>query len=1048
MGLIRYSIRNPLIINLSLLLILIMGVLAWRMMPQEMFPVFDLDRVKVTTIFEGASPEEVEAQITLVIEEEFDGMADIDVMTSTSREGHSDIRIKLKQGTDVDDFMRDARTTLDRITDLPDTAERPEMMRMKTRFPVITMTLYGEMGRAYMYDLADDIKRQLMQIPGVASVGVAGDREWELWVEVDPHRLAALGISLDTIIMALRQNMVDQPGGSIRASEGDILLRGKGADPDPETMGRIILRTNATGGSLKLGDVAEVSRRFEEAETLARYNGKPTVNLTVTKTAEASSIWLSKEVHEMVEELEKNLPPSVGIGLHTDTSVYLKTRLNTVKSSGLVGLVLVLVSLYLFLNFRVAAITALGIPVSFLVAVILMLVFGHTINMVSLFAFLIALGMIVDDAIIVTENVYRHMEMGESAEAAAGLGAKEVFWPVMASTATTIAAFSPMLAVTGMMGEYIKVIPFVVCAALLGSLWEAFTVLPAHAVQFLKVKRDPDHQSGWDKWRAMYRKILSWCLLHKYLIGVLAIGLLAVSVKYAETRLPYEQFGDFEIGQFFVNVEAPITSSLEDSEKLAARIEKEVLAVMQEDELDSMLTNVGISFIDFNQISFGSHLIQLIIDLEQPEPKGFIETWVSPIVSMNFDPQGKRERSTDVIINDVRKAVEGISGVKHMNILRTQGGPAGMDLEVGIVGKDIEKLTVLANELKTYVKRMPGVHDVQQDLEEGKLEYQYELNERGRLLGLTQTQLADVVRSGFLGREVVHVTWKEKRLPVRVIFPEEMRERSESLLNLPIVLADGRTVYFHEVADFNVGRGVTSIRRRDSQRLVTITADVDSSVITPLEVTQQVDEKFSQYVSDQGLELLFLGQKHEADESMKGMKSATIIALAVIFFILAALFNSIFDPFIVMFVIPFGFIGIVVGHALFDYNLQFLSMVGFLALSGIVVNDSLILVDFINKLRGRGETIEEAILHAGEVRSRPIILTSITTFLGVSPLIFFATGQTKFLAPMAVSLGFGLLFTTIVILIALPCFYLMFHNIGYRIRSLFEKSPDNKKARQ
>ena len=1042
MGLIRFSIRNPLIINLSLLLILVMGVLAWRMMPQEMFPVFELDRVKITTVFEGASPEEVEAQVTLVIEEEFEGMADIDVMTSISREGHSEIRIKLKQGTDVDDFMRDARTTLDRISDLPDTADRPEMMRMKTRFPVITMTLYGDVGRAYVYDLADDIKRQLMQIPGVASVGVAGVRDWELWVEVDPHRLSALEISVDMIIKALRQNMVDQPGGAIRSNEGDILLRGKGVAADPEKMAGIILRSNAIGGSLKLGDVAKISRRFEEAETLARYNGKPAVNLTVTKTAEASSILLSKQVHDLVDKLKTDLPSSVGIGLHTDTSVYLKTRLNTVKSSGLVGLVLVLISLYLFLNFRVAAITALGIPVSFLVAVILMFVYGHTINMVSLFAFLIALGMIVDDAIIVTENVYRHMEMGEPVESAAEIGAKEVFWPVMASTATTIAAFTPMLAITGMMGEYIKVIPFVVCAALLGSLWEAFTVLPAHAGQFLQVKKTRKG-TGWDKWRDFYRQIMSWCLAHKYLISVLAIGLLVLSVKYATTRLPYEQFGDVEIGQFFVNVEAPITYSLEDSEKLAERVEKAVLGVMEKDELDSLLTNVGISFIDFSHVSFGSHLIQLIIDLEQPRPEGFIETWVSPIVSLKFESEGKRDRSTDVIINDVRKAVEGITGVKHMSILRTQGGPAGMDLEVGIAGKDIEKLADLAAELKTYIKRMPGVHDVQQDLEEGKLEYQYKLNERGRLLGLTQTQLADVVRSGFHGREVVHVSWKEKRLPVRVIFPEEIRERSESLLNLPIVLTDGRTVYLHEVADFKVGRGVTSIRRRDSQRLVTITADVDSSVVTPIEAAQQIKEKFSKQVSDQGFQLLFLGQKHEADESMKGMKSAMIIALAVIFFILAALFNSIFDPLIVMFAIPFGFIGVVAGHALFGYNLQFLSMVGFLALSGIVVNDSLILVDFINKLRARGKSIEEAILHAGEVRSRPIILTSITTFLGVSPLIFFATGQTKFLAPMAVSLGFGLLFTTLVILIALPCFYLIFHNIGISILKIFSKRRES-----
>lgn len=1030
---IRYAIKHPLIINLCLLLIILGGTLAWALMPQEMFPVFEIDRVKITTEFEGASPEEVEAQVTLLVEEEFDGMAEIDEITSLSREGFSEVRIKIKPGENVDAFMRDARTILDRIDDLPETAEQPEMMRMKTRFPVITLTLYGEASRAYMFELAEQIKRRIMLLNGVASVGEAGISDWEIWVEVDPHQLAAQAVSLEQIVRALNQNMRDQPGGSIRAEEGDILLRGKGVKPDPESMRSIVLRSNAQGGNLTLGEVAQISRRFEEAETLARYNGETAINLTVSKTASASSIALADAVRDLVAEMTPDLPPSVQLGLHTDTSSYLKTRLNTVKSSGLVGLALVLVSLYLFLNFRVALITAMGIPISFLVAVILMLAYGHTINMVSLFAFLIALGMIVDDAIIVTENIYRHMEMGDEPHVAAERGAREVLWPVIASTATTIAAFSPMLAVTGEMGEFIKVIPFVVCAALIGSLLEAFSVLPAHAVQFLSIKK-AQKSTGWERWRRIYRRILRACLQRKGLVAVVCVGLLAISMKYAETRLPYEQFGEVEIGQFFVNIEAPKTYSLEDTEQLASEIEAAVMAQFEEHELASMLTNVGLSFIDFTELNFGSHLIQLIIDLEKSQPQGFIEKWISPIIAMSFDEQGQRERETDVIIQVVRDAIEPIPGVRRMSILRPQGGPAGMDLEIGITGDDLQALQSATSDVEAFMKRMPGVHDVRQDLEEGKLEYQYTLNDRGRLLGLTQAQLANVIRSGYLGQEVLNVTWNEKRLPVRVIYDEASREASDSLLNLPIVLNDGRTVYLHEVADFTVDRGVTSIRRRDTQRLIMITADVDSNVITPLEATDQIQQQFDSRLADQKLEMLLLGQKHEADESLAGMQSAGIIALAVIFFILAALFNSIFDPLIVMFIIPFSFIGVVVGHGLFDYNLQFLSMVGFLALAGIVVNDSLILVDFINKLRERGVALEEAIIEAGEVRSRPIILTSVTTFLGVSPLIFFATGQTKFLAPMAVSLGFGLLITTILILIALPCFYLIFKRLGERIQ--------------
>ena len=412
MGLIRFSIGNPLIVNLLLALVVVMGVLSWRAMPQEMFPVVELDMARVTTVFEGASPEEVEEQVTIPLEEEFDGMPDLDVMTSVSNEGLSTITLKLKPKADVDEFMRDLRSKLDLITDLPDEADEPELTRLETRFPVISVSLYGDASRAFLYDTADDVKRRLQQLPGVASVGIAGDRDWELWVVADPQLLAARGVSLDTLVRALRDNLRDLPGGSIEAREGDILLRGEGVAPDPDSLRRVVLRRSEAGGLLRLGAVARVELRLEEADTLGRFNGAPSVNLTVTKTADASTIDVSRRVRALVAALDRELPDSVRLGLFSDLSVYVQNRLDTVKSSGLVGLVLVLLSLYLFLNFRIALITAMGIPVSFLVAVMAIHYLGYTINMVSLFAFLIALGLIVDDAIIVNENIYRHMEQG------------------------------------------------------------------------------------------------------------------------------------------------------------------------------------------------------------------------------------------------------------------------------------------------------------------------------------------------------------------------------------------------------------------------------------------------------------------------------------------------------------------------------------------------------------------------------------------------------------------------------------------------------------
>ncbi len=1032
MTLIHFSLKNPLLINLSLFIILIIGIFAWRGLPQEIFPVVDLDLISIQTIYEGASPAEVEQQVTLPIEEEFEDSQDVDYIYSTSKEGLSSIYIKLKSGSNVDDFMRNTRTLIDRVNDLPESVEEPELNRIRTRFPVITLTLFGDLSKADLYEYSEKVRRKMQNIKGVASVSMTGERDWEIWVEINPHELSALNIPLEQIYDALRNNLVDQPGGSIKSNEGDIRLRGKGVRPEPENIEQIVLRTNDNGGELKLRQVAKVVRRFEEAKTYARFNGKPSVNLTVTKTAEASTIRISEQIRALANELSKELPESVNAGYHTDSSIYVKTRLNLVKSSGLIGLMLVLISLYLLLNFRIAAITAFGIPVSFLFAVILLYYFGYTINMISLFAFLIVLGMIVDDAIIVTENIYRHIEGGMSPMEASSLGAKQVFWPVVVSTLTTIAAFLPMFAIGGTLGAFIKVIPVVVCCALVGSLLEAFVVLPSHAGHILKFEKKKP-RFNWFYILNKYARLLHWSAMNRYFVAVLSIGILAISLTYASTRLPFQLFGDVEIGQFFVNIEAPNTYSLEDTLELAVQLEDRVNKLMTKDELLTLLTNVGVSVIDPNRSKTGSNVLQFVVDLQKPAPASFIEEWVAPIVSFDFNMGGKRTRTADEIINVIRKDLLQVSGVERLSILKPNAGPAGDDIEIGIVSADLDMLHKTAVEISGYMKRMPGVNDVVHDQEPGKLEYKYQLNERGKRIGLTQNELARAVRSGYLGKEVVHVTWKDKRLPVRVIYPESMREQSTSLNSLPIILSTGKTVYLNDVANISIGRGLNQIRRRDAQRMAKITADVDTSITTPSVVTAQINDAFGKTTDKDPYSLLFLGEKKKAADSFKGMNQALIIALAVIFFMLTALFKSLLDPLVVMFAIPFGFIGVVIGHAVFGYNIQFLSAIGMLALSGIIVNDSLIMVDFIKRLRSEGNDRITAVVEAGKVRARPIILTTITTFLGVSPLIFFATGQTAFLSPMAVSLGFGLLFATVLILLTLPCFYLIADDMRNRL---------------
>ncbi|MDE0511707.1 MAG: efflux RND transporter permease subunit [Gammaproteobacteria bacterium] len=1039
MNIIRFSINNPLVTNLCLLLVVLMGVTAWYSMPRELYPATQLDVVQINTEFEGASPQEVETQVTIPIEEEFEDTQDIDYISSVSKEGLSTILIRLKTGSNVDQFMLDARTVLERIDDLPDIVKEPELNRLRVRFPVLTMALFGTMPKDELFRLSDELRHKIRQVPGVASVSVAGDQDWEIWVIADPFELAARRVSLHQVISALRNNLRDEPGGKINSAEGDIRLRGKGVAPDPEEIADIAVLANRNGGQLRLGDIATVERRFEEATGYVRFNGQPAINLSVTKTADASSPEVAALLRRLGEEVKSTLPANAGLATHSDASNTLDTRLNVVVSSAIVGLFLVFCSLYALLNLRMALVTGFGIPVSFLFAVVLLDIFGYSINAVSLFAFLIVLGMIVDDAIIVTENVYRHLERGGDPHAAAATGAREVFWPVLVATFTTIAAFLPMFTISGVWGEMMEPIPFVVCAALLGSLLEVFTILPSHAGHFLRLPQQrPARRPGWQRMLDRYRQVLQWCVDNRYLVVVLGIGILLVALSYASTRLRYQQFGQTPVEQFSIDLETPNTYSLEDTLALAKKLEEEVSGIIRENELAALSANVGLSFVDVNLIKTGSNIIQLTVDLTERAPEGVIEKWVSPLVSLDFSPRGTRTRAADEIIGEIRNAFSRYAAIKSASVIKEQSGPEGADLSVGIASDDFDLLQDKSDQVLAFLSRLEGVADVRHDQQPGKLEYRYELNERGRQLGISQSQLAGAVRSGFLGNKSVYVTWSGQRIPVRVIYPDRIREQSASLAQLPLALNDGRIVYLGDVAEIRAGRGLNQISRRDGRRMANISANVDSRLLTSLEATRLITEEFAPG-EDDNYELLFLGEKKEVEEAFGGMYRALVISLALIFFMLVILFRSLLDTFLVLFTIPFGMIGVVVGHALLGHHLQFLSAVGMLALTGIIVNDSLILVNFANKLQQQGKERVSAVIEAGQMRARPILVTTITTFLGLSPVIFFASGQTRALAPMAVSLGFGLVFATFVILLALPCFYLLAGDMRVNAQNIYRR---------
>ena len=1025
---IDYSIKNPLVVNLFLFLVVIVGVISWQSMPEEMFPVVEKDAIKITTEYDGASPEEVEKQVTIPIEDTLDNIEDIDFYYSTSSEGSSEVTIRLKPEADVDELLRTVRDLVDAIDGFPEEAEEPQISKDKTRFPVISVSIFGETRQSLLFSNAKKIKQKIMQLDGVAGVGIAGNRDDEIWVIINPSIISAKKISTKEIISALRSNIRDLPGGSVKSLEGDILLRGLGSS-SIKSIENITLKNNDIGGQLLLKEVASIEQRLEDEKSVGRFNGKKAVNMSITKTAEASVFDVSKGVRETIKNY--SLPSGLKVSVFSDFSKNVKTRLDTVKSSGIIGLTLLLLSLYYFLNSRVAFITAFGIPVSFLVAAFGMYIFGFTINMISLFAFLVALGMIVDDAIIVTENTYRHIENGMDPITASKIGAKEVFWPIVASTFTTIAAFLPMLSISGTLGKFIEVIPLVVTVALLGSLMEAFVVLPSHCASFLKKpSMRNEKKEKWKKALLLYEKVLKISINNRYLVSSITVGILCVVIAFAVTRIPYYQFGKVDSGQFFINAEASITSSLRDTEKLAIKIEEAILAELSENELESLHTNVGVTFKDLNSYDLGSHYIQIVISLKNMSPQGFVDYAVTPLFNMSFESYGERDRSEKEIINTLRVKLSSIAGLQKFAVKKVEGGPGGYDIVIGVTGQEQKKLTSYAKDIESFLSQIDGVKDVNQDQDPGKVEFKYKINNRGKELGLTQAQIAESVRTGYLGLETAYFNLDGERVPVRLIYSQKYRNDSSKLEQLPIILESGKTIYLAEVADTELSRGMNTVKRRDGQRLATIRADVEPSIITPLEVTAIFDKKYKKiFQNDESYDYMYLGEKKRSRENFADMKKTAFISLAIIFFILAVLFKTIIDPLVVLFSIPFAIVGVILGHIIFDYNLQFLSVIGLLALIGIVVNDSLILIDFLKKQRSAGKDKIEATIEACNVRARPIILTSVTTFLGISPLIFFATGQTKFLSPMAVSLGFGLLFATILILIVLPCFYLIMDDV-------------------
>lgn len=1013
-GAVAWMARHSVAPNLLMLFMLIGGLLVALRIKQEVFPEFDLDIVTVRVPYPGASPEEVEQGIILAVEEGIRGITGVKEVTAVAREGAGVVTAELEENSDAQRIYQEIRQEVDRITTLPEEAEEPDVVLMTHRRDVMDVILYGDADEWVLRELAEQLRDRLLQDAEVTQVDLEPARTFEVSIEVPQENLRAYNLTLQTIAERIRNASIELPGGSLRTNSGEILLRMKERRDWAREFEIIPIITSADGTQLLVRDLATVRDTFEEEYQFITYNGKPAVNLEVYRVGEQTPIGVSKAVRKKLAEIQPTLPPGIHVDVRRDESETYRQRLELLLKNGAMGLVLVLVFLTIFLEYKLAFWVAMGIPISFLGSFLFLPAMDVTINMISMFAFIIALGIVVDDAIVVGENIFEYRQAGMGRLEAAIRGASEVGVPVTYSILTNVAAFAPLAFMPGMMGKVWRVIPLVVSSVFIISLLESMFVLPAHLAHTKKenatglgraIHRVQDRMSRFIS--RMIEKgfgpMLAAVLRFRYLTVSLGLALLILAVGYvASGRLGFEMMPKVEADEADATAVLPYGSSLLRLQEVADRLVKSAQAVAKERGGEGLMRSVRANIRE-NEVLVTAYLTA-------PE--------VRPISTAEFARLWREQTGP----------IEGLQSLRFQSDRRGPGSGAAMTVE--LAHRDIAVLDRASEELAASLAHFANVKDIDDGYTPGKQQLNFKMLTEGRSLGLTASIVARQLRGAFYGAEALRQQRGRNEVKVMVRLPKAQRISGYDVDSFIVRTPAGADIPLHQVATLEAGRAYTTINRRDARRTVSVTADVipqseTDRVLTTLTETTLPDlmHKYP------GLTYSFQGKQEDMRESLASLRSGFVMALLLIYVLLGIPFRSYFQPAIVMVSIPFGIVGAVLGHILMGYSLSVISMMGLIALSGVVVNDALVLVEYANRQRTAGLSAYQAILSAGIRRFRPIILTTVTTFGGLAPMIFETSRQARFMIPMALSLGYGILFATGITLLIIPSLYLILDDI-------------------
>ncbi len=1019
---VEYFSQKSLIVNIISAGILISGILFILTANREAFPKVEYGWVIVTTIYPGSTAEDVEKHISIPLENEIRGVEGVDEVYSGSYEARSVLALKLDP--DIKNkfqVINDIKDAVDSVSDLPDDALDPIVTELGTSLvPVIEISvvkkngIHNDKDELELRRMAKMLEDSLLNLSGAAQIDKSGYRDREMTVEVDPLKLRTFYVSITDIINSLSRKNLNFPGGVAKTEKEDIMIRTIGEVETADDIKKVLIKANDLGNFVTIGDVARVRDTFEEDDILIKTSGVKAITLTVLKKESADIINLVDDVVKIVKSSEEQYGDGFEYILSNDLSYYVKRRLNVLINNGIVGFTLVLISLFLTLGWRIATVTAIGLPIAFCMTFIWMAQAGVTINLMSMFGLIIVLGMLVDDAIVVAENIYRHLEQGASIQDAVVNGTSEVILPVAGTILTTIAAFSPLMFMSGIMGKFIWTLPAVVSVALAASWFESMFILPSHINDIEKLNKNLKHRKIEEGgvhtfFKVRYTAVLRTVLVNRYKSLLVATLFFAGTILFAYNHVKFVLFPADKIERFVIKLEAPTGTSLEKMSIKLSLIEK-LISDLPDEELDNYISMAGII-------------------REQAMDPGEKRGANYGTIIVNLTPEEKRERMALAIVDDIREQTSRYEKefVKiEMNTVRG-GPPVGTAVSVTIRGDNFDDLKKISSMYKEYLNSITGVKDVKDDFEEGKSEIRVVVNEKtAAIAGISVYDVASTVRSYFEGTVATTIRKSDEEIDIRVKFPDHLRNNLESFKYITIPNRMGNLIPLNRVAEFESGKGVSVINRHNWKRAITVTADLDEHEkgVSSVSVNLLLGEKFADIGTQYpGITVDYLGEFKDTQDSMQNLVRSFVIAVIVIYFILVALFSSLLHPFVIISVIPMTLMGVIWTFYFHGIPFSFLGLMGVVGLTGVVVNDSIVFVDFIKKNRTRGMNSLEASVDAGGKRLRAVFLTTITTFFGLIPTAYGLGGFDPFLKPMAVAMSWGLLFGTVITLLGTPLVY-------------------------